>query len=97
MPYVLCPKPSDPQGPAKGLHIQVPQKAQALFNMAVVSVIGNGETILFWKDRWLEGKTMDEIVPNLFQTIPKRIIKTRTVAHALPNRRWVSDIRRPLS
>lgn len=71
---------TDHSHPWDGLHIQVPQKAQALFNMAVVSVVGNGETILFWKDRWLEGKTLAEIAPNLFQTIPKRVVKTRTVA-----------------
>ena len=84
---------TDASCPWAGLHIQVPLKAQALFNMATASVLGNGETILFLKDRWLEGKTLAEIAPNLFQSIPKRIVKSRTVAQALSNRRCVSDIK----
>ena len=78
----LWAKKTDHSRPWAGLHIQVPQKAQALFNMAVVSVVGNGETILFWKDRWLDEKIMAEIAPNLFQTIPKKVVKSRTVAQA---------------
>lgn len=43
------------------------------------------------------GKTMSEVAPNLFQTIPKRVVKIRTVAQALFNRCWVLDIRGALS
>jgi len=42
---------TDPSRPWAGLTIQVPQKAQALFHMAVDAIVGNGETILFWSDR----------------------------------------------
>ncbi|XP_022681873.1 probable RNA-dependent RNA polymerase 3 [Setaria italica] len=65
--------------------------------MAVEAIVGNGETILFWKDRWLNGKTMAEIAPNFILAIPKRIVRRRTVAEAISNQKWVSDIKGALS
>jgi hypothetical protein len=38
------------------------------------------------------GKISD-IAPRLFQTIPRKIAKQRTVQEALLNRRWISDIK----
>ena len=65
--------------------------------MAVDSVVGNGESILFWTDRWLGGSTLAELAPNLLQAIPRRVFKSRTVAQALQNRGWVRDIKGELS
>jgi len=79
--------------PWAGLSIAVPHKARALFNVAVDAIVGNGEEILFWTDRWLDGHTVAEIAPNLFSAVQKRTAKRRTVAQALHNRSWVQDIR----
>ena len=79
------------------LPIQIPQNAQALFKVAVESIVGNGEHILFWSDRWLGRNTVCEMAPNLLKTIAKRVIKQRTVAQALEDRRWVSNIKGRLS
>jgi hypothetical protein len=62
------------------------------FRIAVKSVVGNGESTKLWTDRWLQGKTVLELAPNLFNLISKRERKHRTVAEALINRRWVTDI-----
>lgn len=35
---------------------------------------------------------MAEITPNLYKTVLKRVVRSRTVAQALNNRVWVSDI-----
>ena len=64
--------------PWAGLPLTVPQKAKALFDVAVDAIVGNGEEILFWKDRWLDGHTLAEIAPNLFRTVTKRTVKRRT-------------------
>jgi hypothetical protein len=66
-----------------GLPIQVPQNARAMFNVAVQTSDGNGESTKFWMDRWFNGKTIGELAPNLLMAIPKRTIKQRTVVQAL--------------
>ena len=76
-----------------GLQIQVPKNAHALFNVAMDSIMGSGETILFWKDLWLNGHTILELAPNMIKAIPKRTINRRMVSQALLNRYWVNGIR----
>jgi hypothetical protein len=80
-----------------GLQIQVPKNAHALFNVAVDSIMGSGETILFWKDIWLNGHTILELAPNMIKAIPKRTINRQKVSQALLNQYWVNDIRGALS
>jgi hypothetical protein len=36
---------------------------------------------------------ISDIAPRLFQTIPRRIAKRRTVQETLLNRKWISDIK----
>ncbi|WVZ93635.1 hypothetical protein U9M48_039600 [Paspalum notatum var. saurae] len=80
-----------------GLQVMVPKKASALFAAAVDTIVGNGRSTKFWTDRWVQGKTLAELAPNLFNTIPKKTVQRRTVSQALDNRRWVSDIKGALT
>lgn len=85
---------TEPSRPWRGLSVQVPNNAWALFNMAVETAVVNGQNTLFWKDRWINAKTISELAPNLIRTVSKRTFNCRTVAQALLNRGWVSDIKR---
>jgi hypothetical protein len=60
-------------------------------------VVGSGESVKFWSDRWLLGKTVVEHCPTLIQMISKRALKRRIVTEGLTDRKWVSDIRGGLS
>lgn len=88
---------TDPTRPWVRFPVQVSHKAQAMFDASVVSIVGDGGSILFWSDRWLNGRKIQELAPNLHKLIPKRTVRTRTVSQALVNRTWVHDIKGSLT
>jgi hypothetical protein len=63
-----------------------------VFNVSTRMVVGDGETALFWVDKWLDDTAIRDIVPDLFALIPKRARKCCTVREALVERRWITDI-----
>lgn len=83
---------TDHARPWAGLPLQVPLKALSLFHIAVDSLEGNGENIKLWNHRWVQGKKISELAPNLVKAVPKGLIKRRTVAQALNNRAWIAGI-----
>lgn len=74
--------------------IQVHPNVKAMFAASVVSVVGNGANTLFWTDRWLFGKSIQDLAPALSAVVPRRFINKRTVQEAFHNRQWVEDVRR---
>jgi hypothetical protein len=62
------------------------------FTASTSMVVGNGESALFWEDRWLEGRSIKEMAPEVYALVPKRRRKTRTVREALADRAWIPDI-----
>uniref|UniRef100_A0A8I6WC10 Reverse transcriptase zinc-binding domain-containing protein n=1 Tax=Hordeum vulgare subsp. vulgare TaxID=112509 RepID=A0A8I6WC10_HORVV len=54
--------------------------------------VGNGSTARFWEDRWLNGKSVCELMPQLYTCIPKRRRKNRTVVEGLLGNSWARDI-----
>jgi hypothetical protein len=75
-----------------GLDLQFSEEERALFFASTTMRIGNGQKALFWEDRWVNGKTIKEIAPLLYNCIPKRRRKTRTVADGLQGNSWARDI-----
>jgi hypothetical protein len=59
--------------------------------------VGNENTALFWTDCWILGRSIESLVPLVSAQVPLRAKKTRTVAAALNNDTWVTDIQGGLS
>lgn len=87
---------TEPDKPWAFLPIQVLQTIKCFFDVAVITQIGNGRNTLFWTDRWLQGQSLDKLMPHLFGTVNSRA-KKRTVHEAITGRKWISDIRGALT
>ena len=83
---------TDASRPWANLPVSTEKVVADLFHASVSVEIGNGERTLFWSDRWLQGKCIQELAPCLFNTVGPRVSKRRTVAQALTNDSWVRDI-----
>jgi hypothetical protein len=57
-----------------------------------LGLAGGGNFLLFWKDAWLHGQALANLVPDLVAAVPKHQQSSRLVASALPGNAWVSDI-----
>ena len=60
--------------------------------MRSTRLVGGGSFALFWEDRWLDGKAIQELPPDLFALIPRHCRKRHTLREALLERRWMEDI-----
>jgi hypothetical protein len=74
------------------LDLQFSTEERAMFFASTSMTIGNGERALFWEDRWIDGRAISEIAPRLYECIPKRRRKVRTVADGLRANAWARDI-----
>lgn len=88
---------TDPSRPWANLPLQISNKVKAMFHTAVISDLGSGISIKFWRDKWIHGQCIGEFAPRLLAAVPKRIANIRTVRDALTDRRWISDIRGSLT
>ncbi|KAM0855047.1 hypothetical protein ACQ4PT_050004 [Festuca glaucescens] len=56
---------TDPAKAWAEFDLKVPPLARALADSAMVVSLGNGESALFWKDRWIDGARVADLAPNL--------------------------------
>jgi hypothetical protein len=75
-----------------GLDMQFTAQEQALFFISTYMILGDRQTGKFWEDRWLDGRSISEIAPQLYACIPKRRCKGRTIADGLQDHNWARDI-----
>jgi len=84
---------TNPDRPWAGLKIPVHAHTSAMFAISMVTSIGNGKNTLFWSDRWIHGCRLEDLAPNVFKSVPIRVRNKRTMAEALHELTWVTDIR----
>lgn len=84
-------------GGVEVLNIPLEPQARALFSISVVTQVSNGMNTLFGADIWLYGCFIKDLAPKIVAAVPKRFLFNRTVALALENRCWVSNIQGALS
>lgn len=83
---------SQPNKPWSRFSLAIPTKVQAMFAASMISEVGDGRSTLFWSDRWLSGRSLKDLAPDLIPFVTKRAIGRRTVYAALQNRTWLKDI-----
>lgn len=77
--------------------MQFSREEHAEFAASTRMVVGDGASTLFLEDRWLDGRAISDIAPELMLLVSGRIRKRWTVQEALVDRGWISDIRGALS
>jgi hypothetical protein len=83
--------------PWNQFQIQVSKEVQSLFDMAVLTQVGDGSNARFWIDQWLNEKRIRDVAPAVYALVPKRTRNSRTVRDALINLTWISDFHGALS
>ena len=73
-----------------GLDLQFTAEERDFFFASTTMTVGNGQHALFWEDRWIEGHSIAKLAPLLYNCIPKRRRKVRTVADGLQAHRWAN-------
>lgn len=77
--------------------IQVHESVRALFPIAMITNVGDGNGTLFWTENWLHGSSLTIIAPHIVSLVSKQIRNKRTVREALQDYQWTQDIRGALN
>jgi hypothetical protein len=88
---------TDESRPWQGLNLIADAKAQEVFRSFAKLEVGAGTRIFFWQDRWITGRCVQDIAPLVLESVATRRKNSRTVADALLNNTWLSDIGPELS
>jgi hypothetical protein len=59
----LCQARTDPRKPWSSPPMHFSGKVKTFFNAAVCTDIGNGSSTIFWQDRWLHGRRIEDFAP----------------------------------
>lgn len=75
-----------------GLELRCHVNMLALFTIVITSQVGNGNNTLFWTDRWLHGCSIEDLASSVVACVTPRSKRNRTVAQALENDDWMSEV-----
>jgi hypothetical protein len=73
-----------PQKAVEELQHATPRVVMDIFQVVMMTQIGNGDSALFWLDGLMHGQHIGEFTPNLLAAVPKRKVKSRTVKEGSP-------------
>ena len=54
-----------------------------VFHSLASITVGRGNKVFFWRDRWIDGRSVLDIAPLVIQAVPTLIKNKRTVSDAL--------------
>ncbi|KAM0872924.1 hypothetical protein ACQ4PT_038387 [Festuca glaucescens] len=74
---------TDSSRPWKGLRMANDRQASEVLNSLATVQVGDGRQALFWKDRWLNGRTTEEVAPVVTALVTTRTRNRRSVQEAL--------------
>jgi hypothetical protein len=83
---------TDPTRPWQGLPSLHDAEATDAFQSMASFILGDGHKIFFWRDRWINGFTAEEIAPEVFALVPTRRKNVCTVADAMRDNGWLDDV-----
>ena len=78
---------TEPDKPWSSLPMQFSKKMMSFFSAAMLTEIGSGSSTLFWQDRWIHVKKIEDIAPRSMAAVPKKIKNSRSVHEALIDRK----------
>ncbi|XP_073367811.1 uncharacterized protein [Aegilops tauschii subsp. strangulata] len=85
-------KRPDSSRPWQGLNFSSDKQVQIAFDSLVQWQLGEGSSVLFWRDHWLNGARLAEIVPLVVGKVRTQVANKRTVKNAMHLHSWTSDI-----
>jgi hypothetical protein len=88
---------TDPLKPWTSLAEPVDDQVTHIFNAAARVLIGNGKRCFFWIDKWLHGRSIGDIAPDVYRLINPLTKSIRTVSEAVANNAWTKDIKKAIN
>lgn len=83
---------TQPDRPWGLLHANIPEPARLMFMISVTTTLGDGTTMLFWTDRWVNGQPISDLALELMPFVSRRGWRNRSVRDALQQNEWQRDI-----
>jgi hypothetical protein len=65
------------------LPVKEDQATTAFFYSSISIIVGDGKSVLFWQDRWMDGKSIADLALDLVASVPLRWRNKTSVAMAL--------------
>lgn len=85
-------KKSEPEKPWAMWDMQFLEVVKAMFRISVMTIVSDGCSTLFWTDPWINGKSIQDLAPDLMPFIKRRGWHSRTVQDALTQDSWLQDV-----